>query len=1542
MIHSKVLQGVCSASIKYTTNKVETIRLWIHESQRALGDRLICDDDRNWLQEKIDSLVTNNDYFNEGNIEEIYNTGKKIIFCDFISQGNDKPYRQVIDVKLFIKKIEDKLIEFNDATKTKPMKLVMFLDACDHVARISRIIRQSQGHALLLGVGGSGRQSLARLSSYINEYDCAQIEVTKGYTMVDFRKNLKDILKKAGIEQKTLSFLIVDTQIFNELLLEDVNNCLNTGDVPDLYKEEDWNEIRTKFRVEVLSKNLPETDTNMFNAYLKSVREHIHMIIAMSPMGEAFSNRLRNLPSLVSCCTIDWFSEWPEEALLGVASDKMKEYEIELDDKFDQTVDCIKYIHKSVEEESKNYLQEIRRYNYLTPTSFLEFLLLYKNILTQKQDEIDNNISRYELGLKVLEFAGEKIQIIEEDIKIKTPELIKTTEEVNNYLKILEVEKAQAEIIQNSANEEKSVAEILNRDITEIDQRCRETLEITEKEVNQSLLKIDDITDNDLREVGNMKEVKGKFANLIEMLLIFKTGNDYKRKENCNSIGLGQYELDLKKAMFKDLKVGDVKEFKTFFTDFRKESVRENLKNNEKPKVDAAYEYILKNQMDEQFANTASKAIAPVFSFVVSMKDFVDKSLTIVDPLKKQASEMKEKKAEADERLAIAQKNLDEATEKVNYLEKEYDEKLTKKANLQAEIEECQIKVKRAKMLVELLSSEKVRWAELVKNLVEQNKSLKGDCLIAAGLVAYSGTFVSKYRELLENKWKVKLNQVGIIISRDVSLLNVMENKLLTREWNMCKLPNDKLSIENGIIMFNTRRWPLMIDPQSQASDFLKNFGPKKRDNFQIVKASDAKMIDYVIQAVKFGNWIMVENVGLTLETSLEPILLQQKIVNRGGSVEIKIGDKQYPYNENFKLLLITSINNPHYSPETFAKITIINFAITQEGLADQMLSELIKIEMPEIEENKIRILSENFKNQATLKDIEDRILDNLSSKKDNIEETLKSSELIDILTEAKETAKVISVKMEESKKMSEEIETKRKMYVPSANRASVLFFALLDLSTIDPMYQFSLFHFKTLFKLTVSKIPPADNITQRINDINSKFSKESFDFTCRSLYEKDKILFSFIMCIKIIQHELPSQIPSQELRLFLAGPSSDVEIDYPENPTNWISQVSWKSFYSQFFVISKICPHLKHLSSNFLKNSNEYIKYFECPKAEYMPLPLDLETKSTNFQKLLIVKALRSDKLIDMIEWYVEVSLGKEFTEKAGFDIQKSFSFSNTQTPLLFVLSTGSDPTNDLKMFSEHMNKKVEYVSMGKGMEKHTLGKIEDMKIKGGWIMLQNCHLGISFMPTLEKVIEELSICQEQNFRLWMTSMSDKDFSINVLKASVKITMEPPKGLRNNLLRQYNNIKEEELEGCTKKDAFKSYFFSLCFFHAIVQDRRKFGPIGWNNHYDFTNEDLIVSKKQLKNFLEEYDSIPYKVLNYLISEINYGGRVTDYNDQTLIRTVLKQYLSENILQYENYKFSLSGKYYCPPPGEKNDYINFIKSMDNITSPEVFGLHDNA
>ena len=288
--------------------------------------------------------------------------------------------------------------EYNAGTK-HPMKLVMFLDACDHVSRICRVLRQPLGNALLLGVGGSGRQSLARLASFIQNYKCYQIEVVKGYSMRDWRDNLKTCLMQAGVEGKQTTFLFCDTQIINEQMLEDINNVLNSGDIPGLYKPEDQEGIQTVGRTECVRKNLPVTKMNMFQCYIGRLKANIHVTLAMSPLGEQFRTRLRMFPSLVNCCTIDWFTEWPEEALVEVAKGYLAENDLSLGDKVINTVEIFKTMHKSVEEKSVEFLEKLRRHNYVTPTSYLELLGLYSTILVDKREEIIFLKNRLEKGL---------------------------------------------------------------------------------------------------------------------------------------------------------------------------------------------------------------------------------------------------------------------------------------------------------------------------------------------------------------------------------------------------------------------------------------------------------------------------------------------------------------------------------------------------------------------------------------------------------------------------------------------------------------------------------------------------------------------------------------------------------------------------------------------------------------------------------------------------------------------------------------------------------------------------------------------------------------------------------------------------------------------------------------------------------------------------------------------------------------------------------------------------------------------------------------
>lgn len=227
---------------------------------------------------------------------------------------------------------------------------------------------------------------------------------------------------------------------------------------------------------------------------------------------------------------------------------------------------------------------------------------------------------------------------------------------------------------------------------------------------------------------------------------------------------------------------------------------------------------------------------------------------------------------------------------------------------------------------------------------------------------------------------------------------------------------------------------------------------------------------------------------------------------------------------------------------------------------------------------------------------------------------------------------------------------------------------------------------------------------------------------------------------------------------------------------------------------------------------------------------------------------------------------------------------------------------------------------------------------------MLMNCHLAKSWMPDLEQIVLQFSEEEQDinpDFRLFLTSMPADYFPVSVLQNGVKLTTEPPRGIRANIKRSYAELSEAQLDECKKPEEFKKLLFGLSFFHAVLQERRKFGPLGFNKMYEFNDSDLDTSIQMLRLFLDEQDEIPWDALIYVTGHINYGGRVTDDLDRICLLAILKQYCCEEILT-DDYKFSESGIYYAPENGPLASYREYIDSFPLVDQPEIFGMHENA
>lgn len=416
---SNVFQGLLQAQPSEFKTLDKFASLWLHESERVYGDRLVSLDDlskyralaASFAKKKFPTINLGN-YFGEN--------ADPLIFCHFAESTSEKVYDKVGSMDKLRATLEESLREYNE--NFAAMNLVLFEDAMKHVCRITRIVLNPSGHALLVGVGGSGKQSLSRLAAYICSYRVYQITISGNYSLNDLKEDLKIMYNLAGVKDEGVLFLFTDSQITNERFLVPMNDLLASGNIPDLYNQEESDGIVNAMVSKVKAAGMAPDRTNCWSYFLNTVRKNLHVVLCFSPVGEDMRTRAKRFPALANNTVIDWFQPWPKDALHSVGVKFLKEIENISDPVREGMERFMPFSFEAVNKASAKYLQTDRRYVYTTPKSYLELLKLYKQLLKRKRDESDAAIQRLANGLQKLRETGAAVAKIEEELKVKLAE----------------------------------------------------------------------------------------------------------------------------------------------------------------------------------------------------------------------------------------------------------------------------------------------------------------------------------------------------------------------------------------------------------------------------------------------------------------------------------------------------------------------------------------------------------------------------------------------------------------------------------------------------------------------------------------------------------------------------------------------------------------------------------------------------------------------------------------------------------------------------------------------------------------------------------------------------------------------------------------------------------------------------------------------------------------------------------------------------------------------------------------------------------------
>ncbi|EZA57210.1 Dynein heavy chain 10, axonemal [Ooceraea biroi] len=888
--------------------------------------------------------------------------------------------------------------------------------------------------------------------------------------------------------------------------------------------------------------------------------------------------------------------------------------------------------------------------------------------------------------------------------------------------------------------------------------------------------------------------------------------------------------------------------------------------------------------------------------------------------------------------LEKEERELKRLEKTIGELNAKYDVAMIERQELQDETDLLQRRLVAADKLITGLSSENERWQKELADLHDDMEKITGNCLLSAAFLAYSGPFSYEFRNEMYNDWQQSIQEKKLPLTKLFKFETQLSNDVEISKWNSEGLPPDELSVQNGILILKASRFPFCIDPQQEALNWIKKREQKK--NLKILSFTDADFLKQVELAIKYGLPVLLQDVN-----EVDPILdnvLSKNIQTVAGRTFVILGDKKVDYDPRFRIYLTTKASNPTLEPAVFTKAVVINYMVTTEGLENQLLSVVVRIERPDIEEQRETLIMETSENKNLLQQLENSLLREIATDQGNM---LDNIDLIETLENIKSSTNEVMSKLFLAKVTSADINKLREGYRPVARQGAILFSVLADMATVNAMYQYSLISYIEVFIHSLRRSLPDPTLKKRLENIIPMLTKNVYNYGCTGIFERHKLLFSLQICIKLEQSL--GNVDQKQLDFFIKG-SMALEKSARANPTRWLPLSGWEDVLK---LANDFPEKFEQLPDELRDCADEWKEWYESDTPETEELPCNYSARVTPFEKLMLLRCFRVDRVYCTIVNYITEIMGEQYITPPHMSFDMIFEESSPTMPVVFILSPGSDPTAELMKLVDQYGwggGKFRYLSLGQNQDKIAKELLEIAMARGQWLMLQNCHLLLPFTRELEKIVENIGK-PHPDFRLWLTTEPTPKFPIGILQQSVKVVMEPPSGLKLNLQNTYLNMRPEVLNSCSHP-LYKHLIYVLAFYHGVIQERRKYDKIGWNVKYDFNDSDFNVCTAILDTYLTkamtaDESKVPWESLKYLICEVMYGGRVIDCYDRRISYTYVDEYFGDFLFdEFQPFHFYKSDivDYVLPPEGDRDDYLRFIEELPLVSTPEVFGLHPNA
>ena len=1521
-------------SIENISDPDGLVRLWAHEALRLFQDRLVLDEEKVWCDQLVDKVASQCFPSLSPQALERPILFTNLLTDNYVSCGKDE----------LIKKIEAKLQVFYEEELNVP--LVIFDSVLEHILRIDRVLKQPIGHLLLVGQSGVGKTTLSRFVAWMNDLTVFQIKAGRNYGVADFDADLRGIMKRAGCKGEKICFIFDESNVLGPAFLERMNALLASGEVPGLFEGDEYISLLNMAR-ENITKEIKGVDTEeeIYKAFIKGVQRNLHVVFTMNPLSPDFSNRAASSPALYNRCVIDWFGDWSREGLFQVAKkltenadlrkENFKKQDMSKDEMHTLIVDSITSYHMIIKDLNDKLAKNAKKFNYITPRDFLDFIKHFINLQKEKNDELNEQKSHIDKGLQKIIQTEKTVNELKQSLAIKGKELDKKQEEMK-----IKFDKIRADT--EKSNKSKEKAEIKKKQIEETKKEIdRRTNEVNEKlstvvpKMEAAKQAIGNMSKKNIATLKSLKVVKNTLKlplRLIAMIYIFLTKKIIKEKLDWDEI---------KNCIFKEDFISTIKNTKA-------ENLGPKLTNLIQKEISATDWDI--DKIKSGFLEVG--LLAEWLESTVACANINNQ----MEPLKKDIADLNARKDKVVADYDEIAKEIETLEKNIEQLKTQYDDSVTESNKIKEEITQVQNKVERSEKLLINLSSEKERWSKQMNEFKININNLLGDTFLSSSFLAYIGFYDAFYRKYLKEKARQISKQNEIISSNDfdeVEWLTKANDKAI---WQNCKLPNDNICLENATILQRFNRYPLIIDPAGQATEFIKTYyATKKLTSTTFTDSSFLKLLE---NALRFGYPILVQDVE-----KIDPImnsLLNKEIHKQSGRNLIRIGDQEIDFSLTFNMFMITRDSSCHFTPDLCSRVTFLNFTITPSSLQNQILDIVLKNERPEVNQKKEELIKAQREYKVQLRQLEEDLLTALNSEGN----LLENNEVMTRLEEIKKKSFEISEEVSKSEDIMKELESTMNEYAPLANKASRIFFALDSLEVIHYLYRYSLSFFMDILNYViiskeVQEVPKNQYAIRQAKIIQILF-KEIYHRVGYSLLNKDKAL----LAMRLAQINLGDKFKN-EINLLLkinsnimndaSDISSDIlggkltlnqkkqlsELNKSEPFTGLVSEITsnseaWNNFYNDAFAENSI-------PVEFLNKHKENILYEKDQKI------FDEITKS------ILLLVFRPDRMLNSIQSFLKEVFNEELVNIPELDLVKVIKDeTNCKMPILFCSAPGFDASTKIESLARQLNKNFLSIAIGSSEGFELVEKNWASKIKSGeWLVLKNVHLAPNWLNEIEKSLYANE--PNPNFRLFLTMEFNPKIPANVLRISRKFVFELPSGIKHSLIRSYANVLTPAKSEKTPHERCRLHFL-LAWFHAVIGERLRYVPIGWSKYYEFNESDQRCALEAIDEWINIYSKdrtnispkqIPWDAIRTIIHQSMYGGKIDNEYDMKILESLVNLYFNEKAYSFNYPLFKTSSENQdnvlkIPDKTTNAGFIEWINSIPNVESPEWSGLPNNA